>query len=143
MGNRVSKNFFLNEFSCRDNCGIQFKLDPRLIELLQGVRTAIGLPLYVSSGARCRDHNAVSGGARNSWHIPKDGVLYAADIQLLDPTARDELSSIHLYMLADQQGAHGLGLYTRWIHIDSRRNGPARWVSPQYKFPSNLRAPKI
>jgi hypothetical protein len=149
MGNRVSKNFNWTEFACKDGCGIKFKVDPRLATMLQGVRTAIDQPLYISSGARCREHNDSCGGARDSWHIPRDGILYAADVQLLDPCARDDLSSIHLYMLADQHGAHGLGLYPRWIHIDSRRIGimkgqeRQRWVSPHFKFPTNLRVPKI
>lgn len=148
MGNQISRNFYLSEFSCKCGCGIPFKVDAGLVAILQAVRTNIDRKCYISSGARCREHNASVGGARRSWHVPKEGILYAADVQVMDPCSRDELSALHLYVLADKNGAHGLGLYPRWVHIDSRKLGimkgqdRQRWISEDFNYPSDLRMPK-
>ena len=140
MANQLSRNFFLSEFQCKCNCGIDFVVDPKLVRLLQEVRNSVGQGIIISSGARCPEHNKAVHGSKKSWHIPRNGVLHAADIQVMDPTSRDFKSAQRLYVLADVFGAAGLGLYKTWTHLDTRRIGimagqdRSRWIAKDVKF---------
>jgi len=138
MGRVLSRNFHYSEFACRCDppCETKFKVDPHLIHALQGVRDAIGIPLRVSSGCRCYKRNKLTpGAAKRSFHVPRDGVLMAADIMPLDPTMRNIRMALALYALAAQHPlVGGLGLYTNRIHVDTRPVGiltgqdRARWI---------------
>ena len=112
------KYFSLDEFEC-PCCG---KLPPdgmddNLLEVLDKICEAIGLPLYVSSGYRCPAHNAECGGAENSQH------LYgrAADVY-----ADGENTPLQIAALAEKAGADGIGIYDDFCHIDTRGSF-ARW----------------
>ena len=48
-------NFSFDEFKCK-HCG-ENKMDPRFIDKLQALRDRVGLPLVISSGYRCPEHN--------------------------------------------------------------------------------------
>ena len=142
MDNQISKNFYLSEFACRCGCETPFKVEPSLVTLLQNIRTRIGQGLYISSGCRCPEHNASVSGAKKSWHIPRDGVLYAADVMFYDPTNRNERSALWLYALAESIGQPGgLGLYNNRVHIDQRPVGimkgqdRKRWLDKGFKPP--------
>lgn len=63
---KISEHFSLNEFQCR-HCGLVM-IHPPLIELLEAIRRAKGGPLIITSGYRCKAHNASVGGAKNSYH---------------------------------------------------------------------------
>jgi len=137
MAKAISKNFLSNEFDCQCSppCNTEFTVDSQLIKILQAIRDAIGQPLRVSSGVRCAVRNkATPGAAKRSFHVPRDGVLYAADIQLLDPTNRNIKTALAIYSLADQHDATGgLGLYSNRCHIDTRQRATkgqerARWI---------------
>jgi zinc D-Ala-D-Ala carboxypeptidase len=143
MDRAVSKNFFFREFECRCDppCKIVFEVDSKLVKILQGIRDVVGEPISVSSGARCLERNkATPGSATRSWHIPRDNVLYAADIQMMDPTNRNLKTALMLFALADKNGATGLGLYHNRVHIDTRRVGimkgqdRARWIDKSVDF---------
>lgn len=86
----ISKNFVLGEFvssynACRKNvveqfifredvlANIQFLTDT----LLQPLRDAVGQPITITSGYRCRRTNILCGGAQNSLHL----LGLAADIR--------------------------------------------------------------
>ena len=81
---RVSPHFKLREFQCRC-CGL-VKLSPRLLQMLETLREEARMPLVVTSGYRCPDHNRRVGGAAHSLHL--DGC--AADI-LAAPEAQKRL----------------------------------------------------
>ncbi len=136
MANQISKNFYLSEFACRCECETPFKVAPSLLQLLQAIRTRIDQGLYISSGLRCPTHNASVGGAKKSWHLPRDGVLYAADVMFYDPTNRNERSALWLYALAENLGPPtGLGLYNNRVHIDQRPVGKGRWIEEGFRPP--------
>lgn len=78
----LSKNFTTEEFACKCGCGLD-NISPKLVNMLQQVRDIIGKPMNITSGCRCRTHNAKKsvGGKPDSAHLPnKDGVCLAADI---------------------------------------------------------------
>jgi len=71
MKDKLSKNFTRIEFACKgtDCCGHSAPMDSKLIKLLQEVRTALALPLVVTSGFRCVAYNStVKGAVSGSFH---------------------------------------------------------------------------
>jgi uncharacterized protein YcbK (DUF882 family) len=63
----VSPHFNLREFECRC-CGC-VKLSGELIRMLEELRAALGRPVVITSGYRCKAHNAAVGGAKRSLHL--------------------------------------------------------------------------
>lgn len=63
----VSRDFSLKEFECP--CCRKVILQPRLLKALQAMRDALGGPLLVTSGHRCKDFNARIGGYERSKHM--------------------------------------------------------------------------
>ena len=126
---KVSKHFSGREVACRCGCKSELKLARSLVDLLEGIREATGEPIRITSGARCKKHNLETpGAAAKSWHIPRDGVLYASDITYANRAKINKVSILRLYVLADKLGANGLGLYNGRIHVDQRPDGRARWI---------------
>lgn len=72
----LRKDFSRREFACRC-CGAYVHSDA-LLDLLQTIRDAIGHPIKIISGTRCKKHNAEVGGVANSAHLTGEG----ADIQV-------------------------------------------------------------
>jgi|GEM_PF-835243 len=81
----ISEHFRLSEFECmgRSCCGYAVKVEPLLIEWLERLRAALSekfgreVPLRITSGYRCPEHNLAVGGVthsmdpldtRNSFH---------------------------------------------------------------------------
>jgi uncharacterized protein YcbK (DUF882 family) len=118
-----TKNFSRRELACKCGCkivptGIAANL-AQLAQALQQLRDLAGVPLIVTSGHRCPQHNAAVGGAKGSQHM--QGI--AADIW------SKHLTPVELKALAEKIPAFangGIGLYSRWVHVDTRK-GPARW----------------
>lgn len=105
----LSLNFSRYEFLCK-HCKTAPKIDERLVDVLQAVRTAVGLPLQVVSGYRCRAHNSAVGGSRASQHLQ----ARAADIRASYP------ASVALWQDA---GATGVGVRAgEVVHVDTRRD---------------------
>ena len=103
---------------------------PEFVSKLQMLRDRIGKPIKITSGIRCKSHNAKIGGASKSWHIPRDGVCYASDIR----TDRSDEEVLRLYAAADSLGFTGIGLYKGRIHIDMRPTNRARWVDKSWTW---------
>lgn len=118
----LTKDFSRKEFACK--CGRKkcdaAPLDPRLIGALQALRELVGHPLYVTSGVRCRLHNNKVGGAAASKHL----LGQAADIQCRECYPR-ELAKFAEQIPTFARG--GIGVYSGWVHVDVRTDGPARW----------------
>ena len=91
-------------------------IDPKLLELLESVRTHFGAPIKINSGYRSPEHNAKVGGAKGSYHVKG----MAADIVVKGVPA----SKVYNYLNATHNG--GVGRYSRFTHVDVR-DGKARW----------------
>lgn len=113
---QLSKNFRASEFYCPCGCG-EGAIHPRLIELLQNWRDALGVPIVVvkrpyekwGSGRRCFDHNRDVGGSEFSLHLAGR----AADCHLPDYVDLESAARI-----ARELGFGGIGVYSNFIHVD-------------------------
>ena len=114
----LSKNFNRSEFKCRCGCG-RDTVDGELVEKLEEVRVRFARPVSISSGHRCHVHNANVGGSTGSQH------LYgrAADFSI------EGVSPVDIAKFIDSKygNQYGLGIYSSWVHLDTRTDGPARW----------------
>lgn len=67
------KYFKKSEFKCQ--CGGKYcngypaDISPKLIDILEKLRTYFGKPITITSGLRCSKHNAEVGGVSNSQHM--------------------------------------------------------------------------
>jgi uncharacterized protein YcbK (DUF882 family) len=119
------KFFKHREFACNCNqCG-PADVDDALVALLDLIRDAVGQPIKITSGTRCIDYNKASSGAKRSFHLPRDGISYAADFQLGSMSKNTKERILHLYLLADKFSLSeslntGLIAYPTWIHLDTR-----------------------
>lgn len=106
--NRVSEHFSKEEFDCP--CGCESPPpSPALLELLEKVRTKTGAPVIVTSGYRCRSHNAAVGGKTASAHLTGE----AADIRVGGGEA-----SFKIVKAAIEEGAVRIGVGDGFIHLD-------------------------
>lgn len=118
----LSKDFDKSEFVCRGKgcCDHKGQVTPELVAALQELQDRIGKPIYITSGFRCKKHNAFISGDPHSQHM----VGKAADIQVVG--VNTTLLAIEAQnIMAFKRG--GIGLYGGWVHVDVRDDGPARW----------------
>ena len=130
----LSKNFSRHEFACR--CCDRAEINQRLVDALQELRDLAGLPVRVTSGYRCSEHNRAIGGATRSQHL----LGTAADIVVIGMTPAE------MYRLAeDIEAFHngGIGVYPDkgFIHVDVR-DGRARWGQLDGKYVALVKALK-
>lgn len=123
----LSKNFHVNELAC--HCGmcryshgkIQVgDIDLGLVVLLESLRADLmNATITISSGKRCKDHNAAVSGGRRSQHL----LGKAADITVGGYSP----AMVFLILNKGPMTNHiGLGLYDTFVHVDTRRT-KARW----------------
>lgn len=63
------KHFKQSEFVCKCGCGLN-NINLKLIKILDEIREYFGQPITISSGCRCKAHNAKQeGSSQNSRHI--------------------------------------------------------------------------
>ena len=48
--------FYKSELACKCGCGV-YLFDKELLKILNAVRHEYGLPIFVTSGYRCKEHN--------------------------------------------------------------------------------------
>ncbi len=121
---RLTEHFVSGEFDCRDGtpCPPHY-LDqlPHLChEYLEPLRREFGV-VHIVSGFRSRSHNTRIGGATRSFHLDVTGRQgVAADVVCRRGTAPE------WHRFLDRLAPGGLGRYTSFVHVDSRR-AISRW----------------
>jgi len=118
MDRKIGSYFSRSEFACKCGCGFD-TVDTELMPILEHVRSHFGVPVIINSACRCADHNAAVGGSKNSQH------LYgrACDIRINGVKPADIAEVLEPIL----DGWGGMGVYSNFVHIDTRSNGPARW----------------
>jgi len=97
--------------------------------VMEELRAALGVPLFVHSCFRDSAYNRAIGGARYSLHLAFCAVDFSPAFDL---PGDDDLMLIYEYLDAHHDSRKfGLGIYRNFIHLDSRgymgRKAPARW----------------
>ena len=116
---RLTKNFELEEFACKDGTAVPkryYENCKELAENLQVLRDSLGVPLEVLSGFRTVKHNKKIGGAPASFHLTASAVdLKASSL----PTYKIYMRILKL-MADGKMKKGGLKCYPTWVHYDIR-----------------------
>ena len=122
---KITTNFSLEEFKCKDGSEIPKNVLPNIIELarnLEVLRTATNKPITITSGYRSPKYNAKIKGAKNSQHITGT----AADIKVKGMTPKEVALVIEGLIESGKMKQGGVGIYPSWVHYD-HRGIKARW----------------
>ncbi len=90
-----------------------------LLSRLDELRARMGIPLSITSGCRCIEHNKAVGGATNSAHIY--GLAVDLDTSKLDSVEKLKIFSISLDLF------EGVGIGQTFIHVDLKHATKLRW----------------
>ena len=122
---RLTKNFNLSEFDCKDGSEMPSELLPNVLELaenLQVLRDFVGVPIKINSSYRSLSHNAKIGGSKSSQHL----FAKAADI-VIESKSPEQVANIIKALISEgkmKQG--GISAYNTFTHYDIRGH-KARW----------------
>ena len=107
------KYFDISEFACHCGTPHDFKMDPVLLMRVDQLRGRFGKPLRVTSGYRCKKHNASEAvkGAPNSLH------LFGMAVDLACERSEDQYELVKIAM---SLGFTGIGIAKTFIHLDTR-----------------------
>lgn len=122
---KISKNFSLEEFKCKDGSDIPNTALLNIVELarnLEVLRTAINKPITITSGYRSPKYNAKIGGVKDSQHLRGT----AADIKVSGMTPKEVALVIEGLIESGKMKEGGIGVYPTFTHYD-HRNRKARW----------------
>jgi len=116
---KLTENFSLHEFKCRDGSVVPEELMDNVKELaenLQVLRDFIGKPITVISGYRSPSYNKKIDGARRSQHL----LAKAGDLIVKDMTPDEVKAAIVQLIKEGKMKKGGVGLYTHFTHYDVR-----------------------
>lgn len=134
----ISENFSFSEFERSDTAKkrgiinvistakVRDSIQALVINVLQPLRTAVGIPMPINSGYRCPELNAAVGGVPTSQHMKGE----AADIATSAPVLLAR-KAVELGLPFDQ-----IGLYPTFVHFSHKLGGPQRgqiFYSKNYK----------
>lgn len=130
MKAKPSKHFSWKEVECscgRQSCPVRPPEEAarEMLAFAEKLREVIGRPLYLSSFFRCKEHNRIIGGAKNSQHL----------LGLAIDTPADQQAASVMAHVAKALGARGVKIYAlSHVHIDLRKS-PRSWFKgfAQYK----------
>jgi uncharacterized protein YcbK (DUF882 family) len=109
--------FDKSEFNCQYTG--ENKMTPEFLEKLDRLRETCGFPFVITSGYRSPDHPIEA--AKDSPGTHSQGI--AADIAVTSAARRHTLINY-----AFQQGFTGIGVDSKFIHLDIRDTVPVLWT---------------
>jgi uncharacterized protein YcbK (DUF882 family) len=122
---RLTENFNLDEFHCKDGTPVPNELIPNVLELcknLQALRDRIYVVIDVISGYRTVPYNKKVGGRKYSQHLKTK----AADIVTRKYTPQQLADIIETLISNGEMKEGGIGIYPSFVHYDIRGER-ARW----------------
>ena len=110
---KLSTNFTVKEFACNDGTDAVF-VAPRLVMVLQSIRSHFGKAVNIHSGYRTPPYNAQVGGVEGSQHTYGT----AADISIKGVSVAD----VAAYARSIMPDWGGVGIYKEqgFVHVDVR-----------------------
>ena len=110
---KLSTNFRVREFACGDGTDTVF-VAPRLVMVLQSIRSHFGKPVNIHSGYRTPPYNTKVGGVEDSQHTYGT----AADISIKGVSVAD----VAAYARSIMPDWGGVGIYKKqgFVHVDVR-----------------------
>lgn len=109
--------FKTEDFDCQETG--ENKMDPEFIRKVDELRSAVGRPLYVTSGYRSPNHSIEAKKAQPGTHA--QGI--ACDIKVSGGAERRELVKHAFYL-----GFTGIGVAKTFVHVDTRTTTPVLWA---------------
>lgn len=103
--------------ACPCGCGFD-TVDAETLKLADECRWYVGHPIKPSSVCRCESHNKTVGGSPQSQHL----LGRAMDLPVNTPQA------LYGYLCEKYRGKYGFGLYSTFVHIDTKTGPARRWV---------------
>lgn len=125
MTMKITKNFSIEEFECRDGSEMPDHIIGNIIDLaeqLQILRDYVDKPIQINSGYRSPEYNKKIGGASRSMH--KEGK--AGDIVIKGMTPGEVYNTIEKLISQGEMTEGGLGSYKTFTHYDIGYNGQKR-----------------
>lgn len=122
---QITENFYLDEFTCKDQSDIPlnvFKNILLLAEEMQKIRNYFQKSITINSGYRSPSYNKKIGGASKSQHL----LGTACDFTVSGYTSFEVSDIVEDLMQSEVIINGGLGEYDTFTHYDIR-NTPARW----------------
>ena len=123
---RLTKNFNLSEFDCKDGSEMPSELLPNVLELaenLQVLRDFVGVPIKINSAYRSLEHNSkISGASNSSKHL----FAKASDIVIESKSPEQVANIIKVLISEGKMKQGGIGVYKTFTHYDIR-GYKARW----------------
>lgn len=116
---RLSQNFTVSEFACKDGSD-KILIDTELVNVLQKIRSHFGKAVTINSAYRNAAYNKKIGGVSNSQHTK--GTAVDMCISSIAPA---EIARYAEYIMTNKGG---IGLYGNFVHIDVRANR-SRWTN--------------
>ena len=115
---KITKNFSLEEFKCKDGSDIPNTALLNIVELarnLEVLRTAINKPITITSGYRSPKYNAkLPGAVKDSQHLRGT----AADIKVPGMTPKEVALVIEGLIQSGKMKEGGIGVYPTFTHYD-------------------------
>lgn len=114
---KVSANFRVKEFACNDGSDPVI-ISPKLVTILQKIRTYFGKAVTINSAYRTPTHNKSEGGTTYSYH------LYGMAADIVVKGVAPKTVAAYAEKLMPNNG--GIGVYNSFVHVDVR-TGKSRW----------------
>ena len=120
MNDQLSKNFYRYEFKCKCGKCDYDQADIELVNVLQDIRNYFAVPIVITSGNRCPEHNVKVKGSEKSMHM-KGG--QAVDFYATGISPK----KMFAYLDHKYRDKYGLGDGKSFTHLDIR-SYPVRWA---------------
>lgn len=107
------KYFDRSEFACKCGkyCnGFPYEMNMKLVKVADRVRSHFGAPIIVSSGVRCKTHNANVGGVSNSRHLYGNAMDFCVSGR--------SASSVLAYVQAQPEINYSYAIDSNYVHMD-------------------------
>jgi hypothetical protein len=107
------KYFDRSEFACKCGkyCnGFPYEMNMKLVKVADRVRSHFGAPVIVSSGVRCKTHNANVGGVPNSRHLYGNAMDFCVKGK--------KASEVLAYVQKQPEIRYSYAIDSNYVHMD-------------------------